>query len=119
MVSFPYLKTGAVAQFPSKKNIDYSTDVLQFVDGKEQRFRSYRSHALKWIISLKDIDEGEVQNIRQFIAEQAGMNGTFSFTDPWDGTVYENCSFDSDEVVFQMLSHSSCQTEIIIRNNSQ
>lgn len=114
MAEFPRLKTGAVTQYPSRLNVDFRTEVLQFLDGKEQRFRSYSTPVKRWLISLSALDEAEAQIILQFVIEHSGRAGVFSFTDPWDGTVYENCSIEQDEVLVSALSARSCQIELII-----
>ena len=49
-------------------------------------------------IRLELLDEAELASLEQFFVEQGGRAGTFAFTDPWDGTVYANCSFESDEL---------------------
>ncbi len=117
MAAFPRLKTGAVTQYPSRLNIDFRTEVLQFLDGKEQRFRSYSTSQKRWLISLSSLDEAEVQEIVQFVIEQSGKAGVFSFTDPWDGAVYENCSIEQDEVFISATSAQSCQMELVVLNH--
>ena len=47
MANFPRLTTGAVTQYPSSRNLTYSTYVLRFVDGREQRFRELRGTGSK------------------------------------------------------------------------
>ena len=39
---FPTLKTGAVMQYPGKRILQFSTDVVRFLDGTEQRYREYK-----------------------------------------------------------------------------
>ena len=39
MNEFPKLKTGAVAQYPAQRTTRYSTHVMRFMDGSEQRYR--------------------------------------------------------------------------------
>jgi hypothetical protein len=33
MSAFPALKTGAVLQYPAQRAVQFSTDVVQFIDG--------------------------------------------------------------------------------------
>lgn len=117
MAEFPRLKTGAVLQFPSNLTLDFSTDVLRFIDGKEQRFRRSVSVAQRWSIVLDRLDETEAKLLQQFVVQQSGKFGTFSFPDPWDGVVYENCSFENDEIVVTASGAMMCRTELVIRRN--
>ena len=96
MASFPALKTGAVAQYPSDRARRFSTQVLRFLDGSEQRFPGFGAPLKRWLIRLELLDEAELAGLEDFFVEQGGQAGTFAFTDPWDGTVYANCSFESD-----------------------
>ena len=41
MSEFPPLKTGAVMQYPAQKEARFSTTVVRFTDGSEQRFPQY------------------------------------------------------------------------------
>ena len=96
MNTFPTLRTGAVLQYPSKRAIQYSTQVVRFVDGTEQRFRDYSAPIHRWIVSLSQLDETEVNTLREFFRILEGGAESFSFTDPFDGTVYPDCSLESD-----------------------
>ena len=51
MANFPRLTTGAVTQYPSSRNMTYSTHVLRFVDGREQRFREVGGPVRSWVVS--------------------------------------------------------------------
>ena len=117
MPSFPTLKTGAVAQYPSARTRQYSTQVLRFIDGREQRFRGYGLPLRKWTIRLTLLDEAELTQIASFFAAQGGRAGTFSFTDPWEGTVYPNCSFDSDSLDAEFGGEARGRTSVTVREN--
>ncbi len=96
MASFPNLKTGAVAQYPAKRSLVFQNDALRFVDGMEQRYRDSAGPLHRWEISLDRLDEGEVAAVMEFFLAAQGAYEEFSFTDPWDSTVYSNCSLESD-----------------------
>ena len=96
MASFPLLKTGAVTQYGSDRVGAFSTQVFRFVDGSEQRFPAYGTALHRWVIRVELLDEGELTEISDLFLSVGGRAGTFSFTDPWDGTVYASCRFDSD-----------------------
>lgn len=98
MTSFPALKTGAVMQYPAGRTVTFSTQTLRFFDGSEQRFADYGAPLHQWNIQFDLLDEREMKAIEAFFREMTGQAGEFSFTDPWDGTVYPSCSFGGDEL---------------------
>ena len=75
--------------------------MVRFLDGSEQRFPAYGAQLRKWAIRLSLLDESELTNLEQFFESQGGRSGNFSFTDPWDGTVYPNCSFGGDSLALE------------------
>jgi hypothetical protein len=117
MPTFPLLKTGAVAQYPAVREQHFATDIVRFVDGAEQRFRDYKSASHRWVITLSLLDETEVQSIRAFVSELQGAAGVFSFTDPWDQSVYERCSLEGDAAMDALTGPSDGGTQITIREN--
>ena len=60
MANFPALKTGAVAQYPSDRTRRYSTQVLRFLDGSEQRFAGFGAPLKRWLIRLELLDDTEL-----------------------------------------------------------
>ena len=117
MATFPMLKTGAVAQYGSERSRQFSTTVLRFLDGSEQRFPGYGTALLQWVIRLDLLDESELENLEQFFESEGGRAGNFSFTDPWDGTVYPSCSFASDDLVLQFQEVARGKTQITVKEN--
>jgi phage-related protein len=117
MANFPALKTGAVAQYGSDRSRQFSTQVLRFVDGNEQRFPGYGAPLRRWVIRLELLDESELNTLEVFFENEGGRAGTFSFTDPWDGTVYATCSFDSDEMVLEFQEAARGKTQVIVKEN--
>jgi hypothetical protein len=117
MASFPTLKTGAVAQYPAGRTIQTSTQVYRFLDGSEQRFAAFAAPLHKWQIKLDLLDEAELSSLENFLVSQKGRSGSFSFTDPWDGTVYPTCSFDSDSFTAELKGPDQGTTEVIVREN--
>jgi phage-related protein len=117
MASFPALKTGAVAQYGSDRTRQFSTQVLRFIDGSEQRFPGYGTPLLQWVIRLDLLDESELENLEQFFENEGGCAGTFSFTDPWDGTVYPSCSFASDDLALQFEEVARGKTQVVVKEN--
>lgn len=117
MAEFPKLKTDAVSQYPSARELSFSTSVSRFVDGKEQRFRNFKSCVQGWILQMSAIDSNELNSLREFFETQQGRFGSFSFTDPWDGTEHPDCSLAEDSFDARMLDESNCNVRLIIRKN--
>jgi hypothetical protein len=117
MITFPILKTGAVAQYPAQRTVSKSTWIGRFVDGSEQRFRNEAVPLHSWIIRLSLLTEAEVVAIREFVADAAGRFESFAFTDPWDGTLYPNCSLDGDTQSIEWIAENNARTTLLIREN--
>lgn len=114
---FPTLKTGAVLQYPAKRTLKFNTDAIRFVDGSEQRFRESPSVLHQWTIQLGLLDEAELAALDQFFVTNQGRFGSFSFTDPWDGTVYPDCSLGEDEFGFQLSGEMRAKTVLTVCEN--
>jgi hypothetical protein len=117
MSTFPVLKTGAVIQMPASRTIQFATDVVQFIDGSEQRFRSYAQAYHRWIVKFDLLDDAELRNIRAFVQQVNGAAGLFSFTDPWDGTVYATCSLEDDTITDSVTGPMQSAARLTIREN--
>jgi phage-related protein len=114
---FPVLKTGAAMQYPAKRTLQFNTDTVRFLDGTEQRFRDNPSVLHQWTIQLDLLDESELDRLDQFFLTNQGRFGSFSFTDPWDGTVYPNCSLAGDTFGFQLRAEMRGKTSLTVREN--
>jgi hypothetical protein len=117
MADFPKLKTGVVAQYPSDRSRQCFTSVYRFIDGLEQRFRTGTTPLKRWTIRFDLLDEGELSAMEIFFLSQAGRFGSFSFTDPWDNTVYADCSFDSDAMDLEFRDLSRGVTSLTVKEN--
>jgi len=117
MSAFPTLRTGAVMQYPAERTMDFSTEVLRFVDGSEQRFAGYKAPLRRWVVRLDLLDEGETGVLTDFFLAQNGAFGRFSFTDPWDGTAYPNCSIEEQEMAVEYTNGQKIATTLTIREN--
>jgi hypothetical protein len=118
MPSFPQLRTGAIAQYPSQKEISFPTSIARFVDGSEQRFRSAKGPARRWMIRLSQVTAEEMAALEEFFESLQGRFGSFTFIDPWDGTEYPDCSFDTDEFSSNAASEWRWAIGLMIRSNS-
>lgn len=117
MSTFPTLKTGAVMQYPAQRNVAFSTVPMQFVDGSEQRFRSYQGPLHRWVIQLSLLDQAELQEFQEFVRAMAGRAENFAFTDPWDGTNYPSCSLGSDASSAVLKGEWNGQTSLTVMEN--
>jgi hypothetical protein len=117
MASFPALKTGVVAQYPSDRTRRFSTQVFRFLDGGEQRFAGFGAPLKRWLIRLELLDETELGGIEDFFVEQGGRAGTFTFTDPWDGMVHANCSFEGDTMTADYRGRGDGAASLIVKEN--
>src|SRR5690242_10751322 len=112
VITFPTLKTTAVAQYPAEKLVQFRNQSIRFLDGTEQRYRDSAGPMRRWEIRLDQLDEGEVAAIEQFFAADQGVFAHFAFTDPWDGSVYLSCSLGSDEMEATSLAEMNGQTSL-------
>ncbi len=111
MGEFPVLKTGAVMQYPADYRISFSTHVVRFLDGGEQRCREYSGALRRWVVRLDLLDDEE-----RFESQQGAL-GEFSLTDPWDGTVYPSCSLEDGEEAWELVGENRNRTTLVIREN--
>ncbi|MBI4876806.1 MAG: DUF2460 domain-containing protein [Acidobacteria bacterium] len=117
MSSFPRLKTGAVAQYPAVRELRSDTTVLRFVDGEEQRYRASAGAVRRWEIRLELLDEDELEAVERLFREMQGRSGSFQFRDPWDGRLYEDCSFEDDEFAGQRSGEQRGEASFVVREN--
>ena len=117
MITFPLLKTGAVAQYPAQRTVSKSTWIGRFVDGSEQRFRNEATGLHRWVVRLSLLTEAEAVAIREFVDNTSGAFESFTFTDPWDGSVYSNCSLESDSAAIEWIGENNARTTLVIREN--
>ena len=117
MAAFPLLSTGAVAQYPSSRVVEAPVLVLRFLDGREQRFPGTRGPGRRWVVRLSCVNDSELAAIEAFFTAQQGRTGSFSFTDPWDGVVYPDCSFEEDELRAVLTAEDRGAVTVVIREN--
>jgi hypothetical protein len=117
MATFPILKTAAVAQYPATRYVQFRNQTVRFVDGTEQRYRDASGPLHRWGIRLSELDEGEIAAVEEFFATNQGPFGSFAFTDPWDGQVYNNCSVMGDTLDVQALAEMRGGTMLTVVEN--
>jgi phage-related protein len=89
MASFPTLRTGAVAQYPLDRSVQFQTQSVRFMDGSQQRFRLYGAGLRRWKIRLDLLDERELAAVAAFLERQG--TAIFPFTDPVTGDQVASC----------------------------
>ena len=119
MSTLPLLKTGAVMQYPANCVQQYGTDLVVFLDGTEQRSRKLPGPATRWVIDLSMLDENEARNLEEFFLSQSGSYGSFSFTDPWSGTAYADCSFAEDTLSLSFEAQDRAKLRLTVVANRQ
>lgn len=117
MNEFPKLKTGAVAQYPAQRITRFSTQVMRFVDGSEQRYREFSGPLQRWVIQLTTLDEEELDAMEAFFLSEQGGYGTFSFVDPWDDSEYADCSLENPDAFFDYTGFHDARTQLVVRQN--
>ncbi len=117
MASFPRLKTNAVLQYPATREFRFSNTVLQFLDGGEQCYRESQDALRRWIVRLDLLDEAEIASLQAFFVAEQGRVGSFSFTDPWDGNEFADCSLDQDSFEFQLSGEMRAKAVLVLKQN--
>jgi hypothetical protein len=116
-MTFPKLKTDAVAQYPLTTTLAFQNQTLTFVDGTQQRYRDSGAVRARWEIRLSDLDEGELAAMEEFFLANQGTFGSFSFTDPQDGHVYDDCSLEADDLQVETLAEMRGATTLRVTQN--
>ena len=96
MAEFPKLKTGAVAQHPSIRALEYRTSAFRFIDSSEQRYRERSTQRRRWVLDLSLLDDTELATLNVFFEDVQRGAGLFDFEDPWTGSLVLNCRFEND-----------------------
>jgi phage-related protein len=117
MSGFPRLKTNAVMQYPAARVVEFSTQVVRFVDGSEQRYRNLGAPLRSWVIRLELLDESELAALEDFFTGMQGAFGAFTFTDPRDGREYANCSLEREWFATVLAGEMRGGTVLVVREN--
>ena len=112
MASFPTLKTGAPAQYPLDRGVQYSTQAVRFMDGSRQRFKLYGTGLRKWTLKLRLLDEQELGAVIAFVEQQG--SAPFAYTDPTTGAVAARCVISGNQFDATLTHEMDGQTTVVI-----
>ena len=115
--TFPALKTGAITQYPATKSTQYSSFVLRFLDGSDQRYRDYSAPLRRWTIQLNMLDEAELNALDHFFNSQQGRFETFTFVDPWTQSTIPSCSVEQDSLEYELSGEMRGSTSLVVVEN--
>ena len=101
----------------STRRVRFQNQTLTFVDGTQQRYRDGATALLRWEIRLEELDEGELAAVEEFFTANQGAFGSFSFTDPWDGQVHDNCSLAADGLTLLTVAEMRGSTRLTVVRN--
>jgi hypothetical protein len=113
MASFPTLSTGSTVLYPLTQSISRPAAVLQFEDGKEQRWKAHVPTS-KFTLQLSEITWADVQAVLTLFSS---MKGRYDAT--WDitiaGTTYSHLMFVDDELTWEERAEGQFTMTIPIR----
>lgn len=116
--TFPSLSSGAVAQYPVSMITGRSAQVIRFLDGTDQRYLQQGKSFRSWQIKLDLLNESEIAQIESFFVAQQGDYLSFSFPDPFSGTVVANCRLASSGMESRYLDVDAASTSLwVIETN--
>ena len=118
MASFPLLNSGSVTQYPSSFATGQAVQVIQFLDGSDQRFLNQGRQLRRWEVNLSLLTDAEIFAIEDFFNNQSGDYSVFSFPDPLTGTDVLNCRLGGPELALEFNNVNSSSTSLwVIETN--
>jgi hypothetical protein len=115
--SFPRLKTGALAQYPTARELTRPVATVRFLDMGRQSYLDSRDSLRRWRLRLNLLDESELAAVMEFFTAMRGSLGRFDFEDPATGDVVANCRFDEDELALSSSGEFNGQTALTVRES--
>ena len=110
MNTFPTLSSNAVTQYPAAVEYSQGVEVLQFIDGSDQRYLLQTTMLRLWRINLAQLNEDEIQQIETFFSAQQGTYSPFIFPDPFSGASVNNCRFATSTLTSTYNDVDNCST---------
>jgi hypothetical protein len=104
-------------QYPAQRGVRFSSQVVRFVDGREQRYRDFRAGLRRWVVRLDLLEEGELAELEWFFRANQGAFSSFTFADPWDQHEYTDCSIEEDAFEAEWEDELRGRTTLTVREN--
>jgi hypothetical protein len=82
MLNYPQLGTGALGQFPIRKQRRMRTVVNAAADGSSVRLADAAGEITEWSLPYVDLSENELAALERFFAQAEGSLAAFTFVDP-------------------------------------
>ena len=103
MFTFPESLLKIAFQYPTTRQHHFVTQVLRFVGGAEQRYGIAGTPLRRWEAKSSVLGNDAYQVLADFFMSVNGTANPFSFVDPWDGTTYPTCFFESDQLIWEAV----------------
>lgn len=82
MLVYPQLGTGALSQFPVRKQHRTRTVANQAADGSSIKLADPNGEITEWQLPYAELSDGELSALEQFFAAAEGTLNSFTFLDP-------------------------------------
>lgn len=82
MLVYPQLGTGALSQFPVRKQHRARTVTNQAADGSSIKLADPNGEITQWQLPYTDLSDGELSALEDFFAAAEGTLNSFTFLDP-------------------------------------
>ncbi|GAB4406345.1 MAG: hypothetical protein OHK0021_17940 [Bryobacter sp.] len=89
-MEFPQLDTEVTVQLHSAKQRKVRSRTFRFLGDAVQGQQLRTGSGFRWLLRYESLNPEEASRLRQFF-EMTLPGQSFSFTDPWTGTVHANC----------------------------
>ncbi|HXE64155.1 MAG TPA: hypothetical protein VN519_11480 [Bryobacteraceae bacterium] len=111
-MTFPLLKTSAVAQYPLERSLQFSTRTIRFLNGSRQSFRLFGRNLGRWSLRLDLLDETELAELVAFLEAQG--SAPFAYSDPITGATAPRCVISGEQFAAGMKGEMDGQARIVI-----
>ena len=112
--TFPSLSTGKVAQYPLERRLGFSSEVVEFMNAGEQVYMDRYPGRRVWALEYSGLNGRDVKALQDHFESNQGRKGVFTFTDPWNNTVFTTCSFAQDELDIAQEHEDSSRVRLLI-----
>jgi hypothetical protein len=112
MPNLPSLQSGSTVQYPFVTSLRYSTGIIRFVDGSEQRFSHTRGVHRTWTVGLRDLNPSEIEAVAAFATSSDKQ--AFTFYDPVTGEVHSQCTLLAQPVTVEHADEQRAHLSLTI-----